>query len=210
MRILSQLLFTFCLATSISFEAKAHDPDQISYHFMRYGEGAKLEVHLTPAGAFELIKSLHVDLNDSSIIRLSDYMIDFETYFNETISLNIADKNISFKLENANLIQHDAVLNFDLTNFQGSFNEFNLSISAFTEIYGRAQNHVTVSGLKVLKQFTLDASNQTFTSIQVKTEVEKSGANWAIITLCLLLITAMVFATYHLIKHHNPFRFINQ
>lgn len=162
MKTILRFLLPLCLVTLINFEVKAHDPDQISYHFMRYGEGARLEIHLTPAGAFELVKSLHADLNDTSIIRLSDYTNDFETYFNETITLCLIEKDIKFKLATANLVQHDAVLHFDLVNFEGSFDAFDLTISSFTDIYRRTQNHVTVSGLNVLKQFTLDASNQAF------------------------------------------------
>lgn len=162
MKNILKFLLTFCLITLITLEVKAHDPDQISYHFMRFGEGAKLEIHFTPAGAFELIKSLHTDLNDTSIIRLSDYRNDFETYFNETISLCIAEKEIKLKLVNANLVQHDAILHFDLVNFQDSFDTFNLNISSFTEVYQKTRNHVTVSGFHVLKQFTLEASNQAF------------------------------------------------
>lgn len=210
MKILTRLLFIACLCATSTFAAMAHDPDQISYHFMRFGDGAKLEIHFTPASALEIVKSLNSNLNDSSIIRLSDYMYDFETYFNEHISLKISDIDIRLNLENAHLLQHDAVLNFSLTNFQGSFDEFNLGISAFTEIYRKTANHVTISGINILKQFTLDTFNQTFTHINSDKDEQKSSSQWSLYILLTLLAIAIGFSNHKLRKGLISFRFINQ
>lgn len=173
-----QFLVILCLITSITSEVKAHDPDQISYHFMRFGEGAKLEVHLTPAGAFDLIKSLHSHLNDFSIIRISDYEKDLASYFNQTISLKLAGENVKFHLKKANLVQHDAVLNFDLVTSNNSFEVLSLQISAFTEIYRDTENHVTISDTHLLKQFTLNIENQAFSQSLEETDLKKSAMPW--------------------------------
>lgn len=196
-----QFLVILCLITSITSEVKAHDTDQISYHFMRFGEGAKLEVHLTPAGAFDLIKSLHTDLNDSSIIRLSDYEKDLASYFNQTISLKLAGENVKFHLEKANLVQHDAVLNFDLVTSNNSFEVLSLKISAFTEIYRDTENHVTISDTELLKQFTLNVENQAFSHSFEETDLKKSAMPWP---LALILSGfAIVFLTTRYYLRHR-------
>lgn len=210
MKNILQILLILCLITSIAFEVKAHDPDQISYHFMRFGEGAKLEVHLTPAGAFDLIKSLHADLNDSSIIRLSDYEKDLESYFNQTISLKLAGENVKFNLEKANLIQHDAALSFDLVTSNNSFEVFSLKISAFTEIYRDTENHVIISDTNLLKQFTLNFENQAFSQSLQETDHKKSAAQWPL-ALILSGLAIVFIVTRHYLRHqYSPYRTVSR
>lgn len=193
------LIALFLLNTAV----RAHDPDQLSYHFMRLGEGIKLEVHFTPASAFDLLKSTDSRITDTTVIRLRDYQRSFEEYFNKTISLKMGSEPIALKLTAAELTQHDAVLYFDLPELEDTFDRFELTVSSFTEIYRNTKNHVTISDRKLLKQFTLDAQNQVFQHNYKQVHPEQTEGQTVTILLLLLIIIGSVFIYLNASNQHS-------
>ena len=120
--------------------AQAHDPSQITYDF---NESGQLNIHLTPKGAFDVLQNIRPELASESVIRLSDYYPAFTDYFNQTIGLTIAGQRMGFTFLNADLGKHDATIAFQLVDFPGDYDSYELAISSFTELYRRVNNTVS-------------------------------------------------------------------
>lgn len=142
--------------------AHAHDPSQITYDFNETGQ---LNIHLTPKGAFDVLQNIRPDLASESVIRLSDYYPAFTDYFNETIELTIAGQPIDFTFLKADLGKHDATIAFQLVDFPGDYDSYEISISSFTELYRRVNNTVSIPIPKGKHTFSLDDKKQ-FASYQ--------------------------------------------
>jgi len=152
------------------FQAQAHDPNQITYHF---NEAGQLNIHLTPKGAFDVLQHIRPDLAAESVIRLSDYYPAFTDYFNETIELTLADQSIDFAFLEADLGKHDATISFKLLDFPGNYDAYTLSIRSFTELYRRVNNTVNIPGQGGSHTFVLDDKNHLASYEQVALSEKK-------------------------------------
>ncbi len=163
--------------------AWAHDPDQISYHFAKSGDHGTLTIHFTPKSALDLLLSLHTEFDENAVIRLADYQEDFTRYFNETILLQIAEKKIGFSFKEAEFNGHDASISFALTGFEGTYNDLNINISSFTEIYRRTGNHLFFPDQE---EVVLNLANQRYASLSTRTA--KYGSLMSPISMMLSVI----------------------
>lgn len=183
----------------ISRSLLAHDPDQISYQFKRSQDSAQLHIHLTPKSILDLVKSLRSELNDTSVVRLSDYYTDLAQYFNESIVLKVDNKPIRFVLYEADLIHHDAYLGFKLVGFGGSFEGFELSINSFTELYKRTENHVSISIDQEELSFTLNSSVTRYShKTDGSTKLWLSGFHRLYIISISFIVLAMILTVVFL------------
>lgn len=143
--------------------AWAHDPDQISYHFAKADNTGTLTVHFTPKSALDLLISTNARFDESGAIRLVDYHEEFTQYFNETIQLHIDEKKISLRFSEAELGSHDASISFELTGFAGTYDNLNIEISSFTEIYRRTSNHLFFPDQE---EVVLNLNNQYYSNLK--------------------------------------------
>lgn len=170
-------------ALMLPLTAWAHDPDQISYHFTKSENTGSLTIHFTPKGALDLLLSRHAEFDENAVIRLADYEKDFTDYFNETILLQIDGKEIGFRFGNAAFGGHDASIRFDLTDFEGSYDNLNINISSFTEIYRRTSNHLFFPNQE---EVVLNLANQRYTSLSTRTA--KLGTLMSPISMMLTVV----------------------
>ena len=145
------------------FQAQAHDPNQITYNF---NEAGHLNIHLTPKGAFDVLQHIRPDLAAESVIRLSDYYPTFTDYFNETIELSLGGQAIDFAFLEADLGKHDAIITFQLVDFPGDYDLYELSISSFTELYRRVNNTVSIPTQEGKHTFSFGDENQFVSYLQ--------------------------------------------
>ena len=138
----------------------AHDPDWIGYRFSQHGNKAQLTIQLTPKGALDLLGSIKPEVYDLESIRFADYKDEFNTYFNNTISLRIEGIELRLSLKEMNLHSHDSQMLFDLEGFRGSFDGYEIQLSSFTEIYRRAVNHIFIPTSQGEDYFRLDIDQQ--------------------------------------------------
>ena len=154
-----KIVFLSSLSLLIShLTLKAHATDQITYIFDQ--EAALLTIHLTPKGAIDLIEVAQPELLQEEVLYLNNYHELYANYFNNTIDFKVDNKAVNLLFAKSDLNQHDAVLQFTLEGFEGSIKDFNLSISSFTEVYRRVQNHVFINTHLGQRQFLLTKTNQ--------------------------------------------------
>jgi len=189
MKTLSKLLLVFCFLVFAGVNAEAHDPDQFSYQFTKGKTSNELQIHLTPKSAFDLILSLRPELSDTSVIRLKDYTVDFAEYFNKTIALMVQGKKVEFLLYAADLVQHDATINFQIDGYAGDFDNFNLTITSFTELYRHTENHVEIPISKGALSFILDGNKTSYSQMNVAVG---NSLLWNLPTIYLLAILLVV------------------
>ncbi|GAB5526109.1 MAG: hypothetical protein Roseis2KO_39810 [Roseivirga sp.] len=163
--------------------AWAHDPDQISYHFAKSEDAGTLTVHFTPKSALDLLLSLHTEFDENAVIRLADYEEDFTRYFNETILLQVGEKKIGFSFREAAFGGHDASISFSLTGFEGSFDDLNINVSSFTEIYKRTSNHLFFPDQE---EIVLNLANQRYSTLSPVTA--KYGSLMSPVSMMLSVI----------------------
>ena len=155
MKFLLKSFFLFLLLFSIAPQLEAHDSNQISYIFEREDEMGILTIHLTPKGVIDLLVNIQPELQDIAVIQPNEHYETLTNYFNETIDLKLDDKHIDFKFIKADLTVHDATMTFQLQNFGGSYEGFEVSVSSFTEVYKRTKNHVVFEMLEGEKNLRL-------------------------------------------------------
>lgn len=170
----------------------AHDPDQISYHFTKSDNTGSLTIHFTPKGALDMLLSKHTEFDENAVIRLADYEEDFTEYFNETILLKIDGKEIGFRFGNAAFGGHDASIRFDLTGFEGSYDNLNINVSSFTEIYRRTSNHLFFPDQE---EIILNLANQRYTSLSPATATATATAKYgSLISPVSMMLSVIVLA----------------
>ena len=153
----------------------AHKLDQISYVFDQNNKETFLTIHLTPAGAIDLIVDLKPEMKSQSVIKLKNYYTDFTAYFNRTIDLKIDKKPIKFNFVKGNLLNHDATMVFkleDVKNYEGAFE---IKITSFINIYRKIKNHINIVHHKGEENCTLTASKTScvFSLEKVKSKKTK-------------------------------------
>ena len=153
----------------------AHNPDEINYDFVIDDEKQELNIHFTPVAAFHLIQELRVELRMDRTIKLENYLIDFETYFNETISLTIGGTPIVLKLIKSDLMGHDAFMTFKVENANLEEVNYKISITSFTEIFPRIKNDVLITADNKPYYSSLNKSN-TENSFKV-VKIEEASFN---------------------------------
>ena len=149
--------------------AWAHEPNQITYHFQET-EKSGLTIYLTPKTIIDLLQNLYPELVDQTIIDFNSYQSDLELYFNHTIDLTINGQAQNLKWQGANLYQHEASLTFQLSDPPLSFNEFDLTLNSFVEIYQHPSNHIKVNSL-YQQVSTILSSEHTHCSFQLAPRV---------------------------------------
>ena len=148
----------------------AHNPDEINYDIVINEDTQELTIHLTPVAAFHLIQELRVALRMERVIKLEDYLSDFEAYFNQTINFKIGEDQVLFKLIESDLSSHDATLTFNLENVNSKEENYKVSVSSFTEVFKRIKNNVSISiDSKPYKCF-LNKDNKECSFVIEKTE----------------------------------------
>jgi len=128
------LICLFCVNSSIW----AHDPTEITYDF----NNDQLIVHITPKGAMDLISSIHPELFERKSINLLSYATDYTKYFNEHIALNSNGQNIELEYEMAELSKHNSWIKFKLSQPIRDFDELDIEISAFVNVYKDVENTI--------------------------------------------------------------------
>lgn len=152
-RTFSLLLYLLCGFSWLS----AHDSDHIRYRFWQEGQAGTLTIYLTPERAIDLVQHLMPDLQQQHVIRIGDYLQELTQYFNQSIDLQIQDRNIRLGLLNADFLSHEATMEFRLENFPGSFDNYHLELSSFTEVYQHLNNHVSLELPSGTQDCVLDA-----------------------------------------------------
>ncbi|MEM7368347.1 MAG: DUF6702 family protein [Bacteroidota bacterium] len=158
---------------------RAHDPDQITYQFWQEEKDGILTIHLTPKGAIDLLRYLTPELQSSAVIQVGQYSSELTQYFNQSIDLNIQGQNIELELLRSDLVNHDAVMEFRLKSFPGSFENYNLQLSSFTEVYRHVTNHITLELSDGAQHCELNAENMSCSSRQTLAAGDLSLANQA-------------------------------
>ncbi|MDC6365074.1 MULTISPECIES: DUF6702 family protein [Flavobacteriaceae] len=132
------ILWATCIGVSY-----AHNANDISYFFNL--DTKELNIYLTPKSAVDLLKNLHAEIDRSTLINLSDYTADFETYFNEKLGLNISGTSVEFKLTGFDLNTHDASLHFALENLPKHPETYQIKVESFLDVYEKGKNYVSIS-----------------------------------------------------------------
>ena len=148
---LQTILLIWIITTGVSH---AHNANDISYFFNL--DTKELNIYLTPKSAVDLLKSLHSEINESTLINLSDYTTEFETYFNEKLELNISGKSVVFKLTGFDLNAHDASLHFALENLPKHPETYQINVGSFLDVYEKCKNHVSISTEDQKHRYTLN------------------------------------------------------
>ncbi|MEL6866434.1 MAG: DUF6702 family protein [Bacteroidota bacterium] len=158
----------------IAMGSLAHSPNQFTYYFEQQEDKASLQLHLTPQSAIDLLLELRPELDQQAIIKPNDHVGLISQYLNQKVVMNINGQSINLVFQAAKLGQHDAIMWFELSNFPGSFEGFDLQINAFTELYRQVWQEVSVPLAAGRKQWLLTESQrfcpaaQAMTSSQVK------------------------------------------
>ena len=126
-------------------EAIAHAANQITYHLEQHSEAGTLTVHFTPQSAMDLIETIRPQLKEKAIIQLEDYIPEFTVYFNQTIDLKMDGHNIVFYFLEADFSGHDAYLKFKAINLPFSFEEIDVEVSSFSDVYKKLSNTVQLT-----------------------------------------------------------------
>ncbi|MFY0594341.1 hypothetical protein [Roseivirga sp.] len=192
----SRILVLILLLCGFSTNIKAHDPDQFSYKFIQGKSANEMTVHLTPKSAFDLILSLRQELSDTAVITLKDYVVEYSEYFNKTVSLTIEGTPVDFILYATNLTEHDATLSFQINGYKGAFDDFELSITSFTEIYHHTENHITIPTTQGELNFMLDKDKKSYTQkgSMIKSSFWSGTMKiYTMATLAVILILSLAF-----------------
>ncbi len=177
-------------ALIIPSAAWAHDPDQIGYRFTQTDGTGILTVHFTPKTAWDLLLSLHAEFDENTLIRLSDYQDDFTQYFNQTLELQLGQKMIHLKFREAEFGHHDASIQFELEGFEDSYDQVDIRISSFTEIYRRTSNHVFFPGEE---EVILNLANQNYSNVRTEaTPAYLSTINWPLMAMAGIILLGLM------------------
>lgn len=119
----------------------ANDTAQISYLLAREGT---LTIHLPPKGALDLVQYLKPALETEPVVKWNDHYPAFNKYFNQTIDLKIKGEGVRFRLQQVDLNQDDTIMVFEMVKFPGNYEQFEISLNSFTEVYKRVTNQVII------------------------------------------------------------------
>ena len=135
-------VFTFLLFLLSAIFTRAHKVDEVSYFYTISDHKGFLEIHFTPKGAIDLIKHIHPELENVTVIKLEDYLMDYTGYFNEHIKLKLNEKAVRLKFLKAELNAHDATIVFELYQIPTGIQNYEIELNCFNEIYRRIENTV--------------------------------------------------------------------
>ncbi len=175
---------------------KAHMENEISYVF----EDKGLTIYCTPQAVFQLLVN-ELNVEEEQITVVNDFHDQLVDYFNNTIVLEIAGKNIIFGEITSNFNGHDGYVLLKYENLKDLTAPVNLSIVSFLKTFRRPKNYVwwKIGGEDL--QNVLDAK-QTEVVI-LKKENESSNFDWyATIWLVSGMIAAFVLL-YWLVRGKN-------
>ena len=134
--------FTFLIFLLSTAFTRAHNVDEVSYFYTISDNKGFLEIHFTPKGAIDLIKHVHPELENFTVIKLEDYLMDYTGYFNEHIKLRLNEKAVRLKFLKAELNAHDATIVFELDQIPTGIQNYEIELNCFNEIYRRIENTV--------------------------------------------------------------------
>lgn len=165
----------------------AHNPNEVQYDFKLDANHSTLEIHLTPMTLVALVQHLYPELKDEKLIKLEDYVEDFEFYFNSTIAFKTEHETFQYELMSYNLYDHDAWLNFKVKAASKAVSTFDLILTSFTTVYKRISNVVTVSSKQIDTKFKLNANQKYYRYKKNHDSAGKQDMLYA--SLCLGLST---------------------
>lgn len=141
---------------------QAHNPNEMQYDFKLDADHSTLEIHLTPITLVALVQHLYPELKDEKLIKLEDYVEDFEVYFNSTIEFKTDNETFEYELTSYNLYDHDAWLKFKVKAASKAVSTFDLTLTSFSTVYKRISNVVTVSSKQIDVKFKLNANQKYY------------------------------------------------
>lgn len=140
----------------------AHNPNEMQYDFKLDADHSTLEIHLTPMTLVALVQHLYPELKDEKLIKLEDYVEDFEAYFNSTIQFKTENEAFQYELMSYNLYDHDAWLKFKVKAPSKVVSTFDLTLTSFTTVYKRISNVITVSSKQIDIKFKLNGNQKYY------------------------------------------------
>lgn len=85
---------------------------------------------------------IHPELENVTVIKLEDYLMDYTGYFNEHIKPKLNEKAVRLKFLKAELNAHDATIVFELYQIPTDIQNYEIELNCFNEIYRRIENTV--------------------------------------------------------------------
>ena len=148
----------------------AHNPDEVAYFFSVQRSEPELIIHFTPKAAVDLIRFLNPELKTKPVIKLEDYLDDFESYFNKTVQLYLENRDVTFQLVDSNLYEHDATLYFKLNAEVASGADFDITITSYLDIYKHIKNFVSVKTPTKTYKCVLNATDVHCSTSSIQSE----------------------------------------
>ncbi len=152
MNLLKQQFFVLLvMVVGVVGPLAAHNPGEISYVFQQ--KTKTLTIHCTTKSIIDLLQHLDPETKKLSTIKLENYQEEYVDYFNDNIELCINGERVELVIVNSNLDRHDATLEFNLLGDPKTWEEVEITVNSFTEIYRKPYNFV---------KFELDHGTQKF------------------------------------------------
>lgn len=189
------LLICFFLGANL---VNAHSLDKIYYTFDQDEKGGFLKVHFTPKAAIDLIIMLKPELENQSIIKLDNYFLDYNTYFNKTIKVKVNNELLELEIEKGDLIEHDATLVFRFKKDLAIQGNIEIKVTSFNNIYRRIKNYINIITPKEEHQCILTKSNSTCV-LNVTKHVQKTESSMLYYLLGGILSFLTLFGIYKLV-----------
>jgi len=162
----------------------SHNTNEITYEFELNKTNNTLLIHFTPKSAIDLIRTINPELKQETIIKLDDYHADFTDYFNKTINLKVENSMVYFSFVYADLQSHDAVFGLKIIGIPKEYNQLELEITSFLEVYKRTTNFVMFKTENNYLEYNLDKDNRIYKStINDETNIEVFDFKFAILLL---------------------------
>jgi len=167
MTYIQKSVIPFFLLCVSAVQIYAHSPYEISYYFRVNNNQPTLTIHLTPKTALDLISKIKPELAHQSVLRLSDYTLEYTNYINEQLDFYVDGNNGLFLFQSADLSQHDATLIFSISAIPKTGKNFSVRNHCFLDIYRKPQNIIKLDLPAGTQTCYL---NQTVTSCQLSPE----------------------------------------
>ena len=191
-------IITFLAIFGIS-RLSAHNPNEVSYYFNL--DSKELTIYLTPKSAVDLLKKVNPELGAHTTFNFSDYTQNFETYFNEKISLVLSGMSVGFRLTYMDLAQHNAAFRFEMENLPKDVAAYEIIVDSFLNIYQKGKNYVFISADEKKHRYIFDHDKKQASGTFKTIPPQNSDQGKALLYLSLIFVILSVgFAVYRKTK----------